>query len=505
MTRKNVHKFCKKLFASIAFTLCVSSLAVAQGTITDGASNFAIGTTGFDTTPASDFRVPNPAIADHLFEQGWWFRVSGDGGESFFPAPNTQSYVGNEATLDWTNVNGRNFAAHLVATIKSGSATSSRVQYEMTITNNTGSNLNIELFHMADLDLRGTAATDVATLVTANNRMALTDTGGSGTAEYYGENANAYLVRTFSSTTDVAAVLSDASVTNFDNSGLPFASGDFTGGYQFSRSIPNGGSTKVTVVLAVNELANTLTEACILPDLSCQVLNQSNCSAGSGNYFADSTCLDSDGDGRADLNDLCPVDPGKFAPGACGCGVADSDSDGDSTLDCNDSCPLNAGKTSPGICGCGFADADSDGDGTLNCLDICSQDARKTSAGICGCGVADVDSNSNGAIDCVTSSELKARLATITKLVKKLKLKDGAFTKTAKVARKALATETKSMKSFISAQGGVLVLSNPKASLSKLSNAIASKVGKARKGSDTFADDKKAALKAIKNLDKLVK
>jgi hypothetical protein len=45
---------------------------------------------------------------------------------------------------------------------------------------------------------------------------------------------------------------------------------------------------------------------------------------------------DSDGDGTPDFSDGCPHDPQKIAPGACGCGVADTDSDGDGVPDCND-------------------------------------------------------------------------------------------------------------------------------------------------------------------------
>jgi hypothetical protein len=75
---------------------------------------------------------------------------------------------------------------------------------------------------------------------------------------------------------------------------------------------------------------------------------------------------DSDADGALDYFDACPSDPAKTAPGACGCGIADTDSDGDGTADCNDGCISDPAKTAPGICGCGIADNDSDGDGTAD-------------------------------------------------------------------------------------------------------------------------------------------
>ena len=48
---------------------------------------------------------------------------------------------------------------------------------------------------------------------------------------------------------------------------------------------------------------------------------------------------DADGDGTADAVDGCPNDPNKTAPGACGCGSADTDANGNGTADCNDTPP----------------------------------------------------------------------------------------------------------------------------------------------------------------------
>ncbi|MBE2209120.1 MAG: hypothetical protein IAE84_16125, partial [Saprospiraceae bacterium] len=100
---------------------------------------------------------------------------------------------------------------------------------------------------------------------------------------------------------------------------------------------------------------------------------------------------DTDGDNTPDCNDGCPNDPLKTTPGACGCGVADTDTDGDNTPDCNDGCPNDPLKTAPGACGCGVADTDTDGDNTPDCNDGCPNDPNKTAPGACGCGVADTD------------------------------------------------------------------------------------------------------------------
>ena len=154
--------------------------------------------------------------------------------------------------------------------------------------------------------------------------------------------------------------------------------------------------------------------------------------------------------------DLCPGDPDKMAPGACG--VSDNDGDGDGVADCIDACPLDppgygavcdsapnaCGQVAPGTVQCdgscsavtpadpaGYGAvcdsapnacaqvapgtvqcdgscngvtppvADADGDGTPDCHDLCPSDPGKANPGSCGCGVADRDDNGNGVADCL--------------------------------------------------------------------------------------------------------
>src|SRR5205823_5106384 len=91
--------------------------------------------------------------------------------------------------------------------------------------------------------------------------------------------------------------------------------------------------------------------------------------------------------GKCKSSDECPNDPNKTAPGACGCGVADTDTDHDGTPDCHDACPTDPNKLAPGTCGCGVLDTDSDGDGVPDCIGGCPTDPNKTTPGVCGCGV----------------------------------------------------------------------------------------------------------------------
>jgi predicted lipoprotein with Yx(FWY)xxD motif len=76
------------------------------------------------------------------------------------------------------------------------------------------------------------------------------------------------------------------------------------------------------------------------------------------------------------LVDLCPNDPNKSEPGACGCGVPDTDSDSDGVADCNDNCDPLANPDQADTNGNGFGDVcewargDLNLDGTVNGDDV---------------------------------------------------------------------------------------------------------------------------------------
>ena len=61
-------------------------------------------------------------------------------------------------------------------------------------------------------------------------------------------------MRPFATTTDVFGLLADTGITNFDNTGLPATSIDYTGAYQFDRVIPPSGTTTVSVIITGNRV-----------------------------------------------------------------------------------------------------------------------------------------------------------------------------------------------------------------------------------------------------------
>ena len=90
-----------------------------------------------------------------------------------------------------------------------------------------------------------------------------------------------------------------------------------------------------------------------------------------------SGCPDADGDGIADDQDQCPTDPGPAATKGC------PDMDNDGVIDRKDPCPTEAGTLANNGC------PDSDNDGIINSLDKCPTEAGPASNS--GCPVRDAD------------------------------------------------------------------------------------------------------------------
>ncbi|MBK8594752.1 MAG: hypothetical protein IPN83_04040 [Holophagales bacterium] len=257
----------QRSLASLSFLFAVAALTPASAdaqicTLTASAATYVIpATSHYDATPSSNFT--GVGTGDYLFEDGWWFRVSGDTQESFFPAPATTTCAGSTGTITWTDVSTRGlFSATNTLTLTSAAAGTGELILTMSITNLSAVNpLVISLFHGADFDVNGTAAGDTAILLNANNYLGITD-ATAGAAQYRAFNApaEAFLVRPFGATTDVFGRLGDTVLDDFDNSGLPAANIDFTGAFQWNLTIPASGTASVSVSLNGNAAPATPVE-----------------------------------------------------------------------------------------------------------------------------------------------------------------------------------------------------------------------------------------------------
>lgn len=197
--------------------------------------------------------------ADNMFSTWWYYRANADTQEFKFPEPNSADYSGDTATLNWTDVDGRNlFSAELTHVIAEPVANAATLSTTMTITNISGSELDIDLFSYTDFDAADSAGNDEATLVSDPEYIAVVDNGGtapSNAAEVRAGGANSYQVLAWPG---LRTLFFDTEVLNLDNTGLPFAPADYTGAHQWTTvTIPVDGTFTVQVNSATGDTTAT--------------------------------------------------------------------------------------------------------------------------------------------------------------------------------------------------------------------------------------------------------
>jgi len=247
----------QKSLGILVLVTLVASGALAQGTVTDGALEFTFN---------SDIAGPTAGNAnllwegvDQLFQSWWWYRIAGDTFETPLPVPDSQDYTSPWVTLEWTDVDGRGFDVRVQAWVADcrnpgscfdvGEGAYGLVLFYVQVDNPNPSPLEIELFAYNDLDVAGSAGTDSAERQPFFNTNNIVVSDGATDVGFYSNPETQYQVTPWQ---DLRTELNDTDVDNLDGSGLPFASGDFTGAYQFSLSIPANDLTILTTGLYVN-------------------------------------------------------------------------------------------------------------------------------------------------------------------------------------------------------------------------------------------------------------
>lgn len=237
----------------ITVLLCTSAAGVvrAQGSAVSGDMTWAY--TAVNTTASTGANAnllpTGVAATDHVYQQWWWFRIGSTGPETAFPIPAMQTYAADTATLDFATAS---FTSQLVITVADGvAAGAGTAVHQMTITNVSGATLDLHLFCYTDFDVLG-AGTDAAAFVAGDtDHLRITDTTGAY-SDFLGVDADAYQVNAFAG---LRTLLNDASPTTLANTGVPFAAADFTGGFQWDRTVDVGASVTITVVFTCNETA----------------------------------------------------------------------------------------------------------------------------------------------------------------------------------------------------------------------------------------------------------
>jgi len=219
----------------------------ADGTLIDGQSTFEWRT--FSQGNA-DWELDASGV-DQAFQLWFWYRINAQANETVLPAPDSETFAGNTATLNWANVNGLGFDITVTAVLTDSPGNSAGLALNSVITNNTGSTLNFELFQYMDLDKGQSFNGDEAQLV-GTNTIEITDVITGDMCQFNGIGATAYQVINFAG---LLNTLGDGAISTLDNTGLPFGPGDWTGAFQWSLSIEPGGSATIDSGSGGNEPA----------------------------------------------------------------------------------------------------------------------------------------------------------------------------------------------------------------------------------------------------------
>jgi outer membrane autotransporter protein len=115
------------------------------------------------------------------------------------------------------------------------------------------------------------------------------------------------------------------------------------------------------------------------------------------------TITDSDDDGVADGDDICPMTPLGEAADASGCSPSQRDDDNDDVSNLDDQCPNTPSGESADSSGCSESqlDDDADDDGILDDVDQCPMTPIGESADDSGCGPSQLDDDEDGVVNSV--------------------------------------------------------------------------------------------------------
>ncbi len=244
-----MHKSIWVLYGSCLLAFVASSVAVRGETITSGDMEVEFYN---DAGPGS---VPDARDAFvftggtkagvHFLYSGWWaFREPGDTDESAFHSPTTESFVGDTATLAFSETN---FDADLTMVLGANSFV-----HTMIITNTSGASLDLNLFHLSDVDLGDNENYDDSAVLTGSDHVVVTsiDAPPPGTSglTVVANGATAAVAGDVDEEEpglmDIYGLMDDGLITNFTNgTGFPFVAatdGDFNAGFQWTPTFDSG-------------------------------------------------------------------------------------------------------------------------------------------------------------------------------------------------------------------------------------------------------------------------
>ncbi|HZM00397.1 MAG TPA: hypothetical protein VFD43_09115 [Planctomycetota bacterium] len=196
-------------------------------------------------------------IGDNLRQQWFYFRTSATSPEKAFPHPDTATYTSEPGLIElgWEPGPELPFAAHLQCELRDTGDFMANFVQRLTLTNTGSEPMNVELFHYAAISVNDFFGGffDTAVLV-GPNRIRVDDHGTFYFDEYAALDADGWKVQAFNNLLQFD--LLNPTPSNFNNVGLPFPEGFFTGGFQWHLTLPPGGSESVLVAISVTDVAD---------------------------------------------------------------------------------------------------------------------------------------------------------------------------------------------------------------------------------------------------------
>ncbi len=223
-----------RLRAACCATLLFSNLALADGTVSDGIVTLNYTTPIDIITGTLDVTVDGTS---HFWAIRFFYRVDGDLQEFDLGASTSESYVGNVATLTWTDVDTRGLLdIEVTMTVTDLGGGDGALAVSSELTNISGGDITADFFVYVDADLDGSFGNDSAVLV-GPGQIEVTDVT---VWNFNASTSDAFQVDVFPV---IRGLLDDGGLTDLDDSGLPFGPGDISMAFQWAdRVVPNGGS-----------------------------------------------------------------------------------------------------------------------------------------------------------------------------------------------------------------------------------------------------------------------
>lgn len=235
----------------IAALLTLAATVSAQGVIQSGNVRYSVATLPNSVSSSNGVMDFTASGIDQCFQCTWYYRLGNDTREYAFNSGSgqlRQTFAGDTAELRWNNVDGRNIAAVKSIRVYSTGPMAGVASQRMSITNNTGASLRLNLFCYLDADGCGTPELDMA-VSAGPGRIRISDflQCQQDYLEFFALQSDRYEVSTYAS---LRARLLDNQVDDLTDTGLPLGPADVTAAFQWKDRILLPGQT-LTVATAL--------------------------------------------------------------------------------------------------------------------------------------------------------------------------------------------------------------------------------------------------------------